>query len=240
MIRINHATDENVAFYRADVTSSESIHAAAIKIRAEHGNPTVLINNAGVGSNSPMLEKSEAGIRQVFDVNTISHFLMVQEFLPDMIRNNHGYIVTIASVVSFVGLGGWIDYCCSKASALAFHEGLSQELSLWYDAPKVRTSIFHPAWVRTPLIESFASSEEEFKQSILEPEVVAEAVVKQILTQRGGQIILPENKFVISLLRAFPYWMQRSMTAAADKGLKAVYDRQLKSSAGTKLQSNQA
>ena len=165
---------------------------------------------------------------------------MVQEFLPDMIQNNHGHIVTIASVTSFVGLGGWVDYCCSKASALAFHEGLSQELSLWYDAPKVRTSIFHPAWVRTPLIESYASSEKVFKKSMLEPEVVAEAVVKQILTQRGGQIILPENKFVISLLRAFPHWIQRGITAAADKGLKAVYDERLRFSTGTNLQSNQA
>lgn len=40
---INHNTDENVAFYHADVTSSESIRAAATKISAEHGHPTVLI-----------------------------------------------------------------------------------------------------------------------------------------------------------------------------------------------------
>lgn len=52
-MRIIHTTDENVAFYRADVTSSKSIRAAAIKIRA------VLV------SNGPLLEKSEARIRQV-------------------------------------------------------------------------------------------------------------------------------------------------------------------------------
>lgn len=219
------------------MTSPESIRAAAIEIRAEHGNPTVLINNAGVGKNGPILEKTEARIRHVFNVNTISHFLMVQEFLPNMIRNNHGHIVTIASVASFVGLGGSVDYCCSKASALAFHEGLGQELSLWYDAPKVRTSIFHPAWVRTPMTKTLTSAGQQFKQPVLEPEVVAEAVVKQILTQRGGQIILPGNKFVISLLRALPYWMQRSMTAPADKELKAVHDWELKSSADTKFQS---
>lgn len=63
-----------------------------------------------------------------------------------MIKKNHGHAVIIASMTSFVSLGGSIDYCCSKASARAFHEGLSQELSLWYDAPKVRTSIFHPSW----------------------------------------------------------------------------------------------
>jgi NAD(P)-dependent dehydrogenase (short-subunit alcohol dehydrogenase family) len=83
--RINHTINENVAFYHADVTFSESIHAAATKIRAEHGHPTVLLNNANAGKNSPLLEKSEARFRQVFNVNTISHFLMVKKFLPDVI-----------------------------------------------------------------------------------------------------------------------------------------------------------
>lgn len=224
LIRINHTTDEPVVFYRADVTSSESIHAAATQIRADYGHPTVLINNAGVAKNGPLLEKSEAGIRQVFNVNTISHFLTVKEFLPEMIRKNHGHVVTIASMTSFVSLGGSIDYCCSKASALAFHEGLSQELNLWYNARKVRTSIFHPSWVRTPMTKRLTSAGERFKQPVLEPEVVAGAVVKQVLAQRGGQIILPGNKFVISLLRALPHWMQRSLTAAADREIKAVHD----------------
>jgi short-subunit dehydrogenase len=219
------------------VTSSESIRAAAIRIRAEHGEPTVLINNAGVGKNGPIIDKPEAQIRQTFDINTISHFLMVQEFLPDMIRNNHGHVVTIASMASFVGLGGSMDYCCSKASALAFYEGLSQELSLWYNAPKVRNSIFHPSWVRTPMIETLISAKERFSQPILAPEAVAVAVVKQILAQRGGQIILPADQFAISLLRAFPAWIQRSMTAAADRELKTVHDWKVKSEAGTKLQS---
>ncbi|KAF3395528.1 putative oxidoreductase EphD [Talaromyces pinophilus] len=180
------------AFYHADVTFSESIHAAATKICAEHGHPTVLLNNANAGKNSPLLEKSEARFRQC-----------------------HGRVVAIASMTSLVSLGRSIDYCCSKASALAFHEGLRQELSIWYDAPKVCT----------PMTKRLTSAgEERFKQPLLEPEVVAEAVVKQVLAQRGGQIILAGNRFVVSLLRACPYWMQSGLTAAADKELKAVHD----------------
>lgn len=226
-------TDEDVAFYRADVTSAESIRAAAIKIRDKHGDPTVLINNAGVGQNGPLLARSEAQIRQTFNVNTISHFLMIQEFLPDMIKKNHGHVVTIASMASFMGLGGMIDYSCSKVSALAFHEGLSQELGLWYNAPKVRTSIIHPGWVRTPMIDTLISAGERFSEPILAPEVVAEAVVKQILAHRSGQIILPENRFFVSLLRAFPAWIQRGVSAQADREIKAVWDWQLKSAADT-------
>jgi short-subunit dehydrogenase len=68
---------------------------------------------------------------------------MVREFLPSMIEKNHGHVITIASMASFIGLGDMVEYSCSKASALAFHEGLRQELRLWYKAPKVRTTYAH-------------------------------------------------------------------------------------------------
>jgi NADP-dependent 3-hydroxy acid dehydrogenase YdfG len=129
----------NVAFYQANITSSADIAAVAATIRKNHGEPTVLVNNAGVGHDGTILEEPESKIRQTFEVNTLSHFLMVKEFLPAMIKANHGHVVTIASLASFVALGEMVDYCCSKASALAFHEGLRQELRYWYNAPNVRT-----------------------------------------------------------------------------------------------------
>ena len=109
------------------------------RIRADHGDPTVLINNAGVGKEGSILEKPESVIRAVFEVNTISHYWTVREFLPAMLKGNHGHIITIASAGSFLGLGEMTDYSCSKASALAFHEGLTQEIRLWHKAKKVRT-----------------------------------------------------------------------------------------------------
>ncbi|KAL4867835.1 hypothetical protein BDV12DRAFT_170663 [Aspergillus spectabilis] len=197
-----------VTFYKADITSSASIADVAEKIRAAHGDPTVLINNAGVAHDGTILQKPEAKIRQTFEVNTISHFLMVREFLPSMVEKNHGHVITIASMASFIGLGDMVEYSCSKASALAFHEGLRQELRLWYKAPKVRTTVVHPLWVRTPMIKLLTDAGSEFKQPILTPEMVSEAVVKQVLAQRSGQIILPGYYTPISMLRAFPNWIQ--------------------------------
>ncbi|BCS21438.1 SDR family oxidoreductase [Aspergillus puulaauensis] len=197
-----------VTFYKADITSSASIAEVAEKIRATQGDPTILINNAGVGHDGTILEKPEAKIRQTFEVNTVSHFLMVREFLPSMIAKNHGHIITIASMASFIGLGDMVEYSCTKASALAFHEGLRQELRLWYQAPKVRTTVVHPLWVRTPMIKVLTDAGSEFKQPILTPEMVSEAVVKQVVSQRSGQIILPSYYTPLSMLRALPNWFQ--------------------------------
>ncbi|KAL3459236.1 hypothetical protein BJX64DRAFT_291486 [Aspergillus heterothallicus] len=197
-----------VTFYKADITSSASIAEVAEKIRAKLGDPTVLINNAGVGHEGTILQKPEAKIRQTFEVNTVSHFLMVREFMPNMIEKNHGHIITIASMASFIGLGDMVEYSCTKASALAFHEGLRQELRLWYKAPRVRTSIVHPLWVRTPMIKVLTDAGSEFKQPILTPEMVSAAVVKQVVKQSSGQIILPSYYTPLSMLRALPNWFQ--------------------------------
>lgn len=130
---------KNVIFYETDITSAASLSERATFIRDTHGDPTIIVNNAGVFHHGSILEKSEFELRQTFDVNTISHFLIMKEFLPALIRRNKGHVITMASIASFVAVGEMVDYCCSKASALAFHEGLRQELKFWYDAPNVRT-----------------------------------------------------------------------------------------------------
>jgi len=57
-----------------------------------------------------------------------------------MIKANHGHIVTMASMASFMVHAQNVDYACTKASCLAFHEGLTQELKSRYNANKVRTT----------------------------------------------------------------------------------------------------
>ena len=130
----------NVYFFQTDVTSSGEIAKVAAAIRERVGEPTVLVNNAGIGYCKPVLEETEDQIRRTFDVNSIAHFLLVKEFVPHMVEKNHGHIVTMASLASFVAFASNVDYGCTKASALAFHEGLAQELKHRYSADKVRTT----------------------------------------------------------------------------------------------------
>jgi short-subunit dehydrogenase len=193
-------------------------------IRAAHGDPTVLVNNAGIGHGGTILEEPEESIQATFQVNTVSHFWMVREFLPSMVRNNHGHVITIASMASFAVLGEMVDYSCSKASALAFHEGLSQELRVFYKAKKVRTSIVHPLWVRTPMIQLLTDAGQHFKQPVMTPEVVSAAVVKQILTQSSGQVILPPKLSWLSNLRSLPWWLQEAGRSVQSRELKRMRD----------------
>ncbi|CEO58307.1 hypothetical protein PMG11_03038 [Penicillium brasilianum] len=198
----------NTFFYRADITSSSVVKEVGDQIRKEHGNPTILINNAGVGFGETILEMPEERIRLTMEVNSLSHYWTVKEFLPSMVQNDHGHIITVASIASFAAVGELAAYASSKAAALAFHESLTQELRHWYKAKKVRTSVIHPFWVRTPLIDGLIKAGKHFKAPLMSPKDVSSAVVKQIVTQSGGQVIIPKGQNSASFLRGLPSWMQ--------------------------------
>ncbi|KAK7423254.1 hypothetical protein QQZ08_009150 [Neonectria magnoliae] len=166
-----------VSFYEVDVSSPEVLHEAAERIRRHVGDPTVLINNAGTTLGNPVLGCTASQVRQIFDVNTLSHFWIVQEFLPAMVKANHGHVGTMSSMASFVVIAGNVGYSCTKASALAFHEGLEQELKHRYSASKIRTSIVHLGWVWTPMTANTKASP-NFNEAVIEPEEVANSVVK--------------------------------------------------------------
>jgi short-subunit dehydrogenase len=128
-----------IAFYKTDITSTKDVARVASEIRHLYGDPTALVNAAGVFNRGSLLENDEREIRETFEVNTLSHFFLVKEFLPSMIQMNRGHIITVASAASFVTVAEMMAYCCTKASALAFHEGLRQELKHWYNAPGIKT-----------------------------------------------------------------------------------------------------
>lgn len=92
----------NVHYFKCDITSRKEIAAVAKQIRSKVGYPTVLINNAGVARGKSILESKEKDIRFTFDVNTLAHYWIVQEFLPSLVENNHGIVVTVASIASWV------------------------------------------------------------------------------------------------------------------------------------------
>ncbi|KAL6366168.1 hypothetical protein LRP88_00265 [Fusarium phalaenopsidis] len=129
----------NVYFFKADITSPDAVRDVAAAIRQDVGEPTVLINNAGIATMRTILDQTNTETQRTFEMNAISLFTLAREFLPHMIKHDHGHIITVASMASFFTCAANVDYSCTKAAALAFHEGLTQELRHRYNAPHVRT-----------------------------------------------------------------------------------------------------
>ncbi|KAH6236649.1 hypothetical protein HBI42_100830 [Parastagonospora nodorum] len=218
---LTYEAPPSVRFFHCDLSSPDSIASACSQIRSTLGNPTVLINNAGVVRGKTILESTEKDINLTFKVNAFAHYYLAQQFLPDMVSKNHGLICTVASLAGFVTAPSMVDYAASKASAIAFHEGRASELVTHYKAPKVRTVLMCQGYTRTALFEGFDSK-------FLYPETVAEEIVKAVLGGKSKHMTLPETAWLIApRLRSLPLWMQYGLRKRLDSMMKNWKGRQV-------------
>jgi len=86
--------------------------------------------------------------------------------------------------------------------------GLAQELKHLHKAPDVHTTTIHPTWARTPLLGVNQAIIEKGFGGLIDPEVIADAVVGQVLACRGGQLVLPGSLNLLACIRSFPNWLQ--------------------------------
>ena len=108
------------ATFVCDVTDQaqvDALHAAAI---AALGHVDVLINNAGLGGEVPVVDMTDDQWHRVLDVTLNSVFRMTRAFLPAMYARKTGVIVNNASVLGWRAQKGQAHYAAAKAGVMAF------------------------------------------------------------------------------------------------------------------------
>ncbi|MBA17783.1 MAG: short chain dehydrogenase [Sphingomonas sp.] len=103
-----------------DVTQQDQVdalHAAAIDAL---GHVDVLINNAGLGGEVPVVDMTDDQWSRVLDVTLNSVFRMTRAFLPSMYARKSGAIVNNASVLGWRAQKGQAHYAAAKAGVMAF------------------------------------------------------------------------------------------------------------------------
>jgi len=118
----------------------------------------------------------------------------------------------VTSYAAWITVADMVDYAATKAAAYAFHEGLTAELTTRFGAPRVRTVVVNQGFTKTKLFTGYRA-DSRFLLPALEPESVAEAVVRQVLSGRSGQIILPRFGSTLASLAAMPHWYQNRVRA---------------------------
>ena len=89
---------------------------------------TAVVNNAGLSRGRTVAEGSYSDNIITLKTNLLAPFLLTKEFLPSMIRRNHGHIFNVASMSAYIPPPGIADYAASKAGLIAFHEVYLQYL----------------------------------------------------------------------------------------------------------------
>ncbi|XP_008704402.1 estradiol 17-beta-dehydrogenase 11 [Ursus americanus] len=162
-----------------DCSNREDIYSSAKKVKEEIGDVSILVNNAGVVYTSDLFSTQDPQIEKTFEVNVLAHFWTTKAFLPVMMKNNHGHIVTVASAAGHTGVPFLLAYCSSKFAAVGFHKALTEELAA-LERTGVKTTCLCPNFINTGFIKNPSTA----LGPTLEPEEVVDKLVNGILTEQ--------------------------------------------------------
>jgi NAD(P)-dependent dehydrogenase (short-subunit alcohol dehydrogenase family) len=142
--------------FGADVRDAASVRAAGELIRAEVGDPWLLVNAAGVFSIQRVPDLSEAEWDRLIDTNLKGPFLTCREFLPAMIAAGTGCVVNIASTAGVRGGRMRAAYCASKGGLVQ----LTRSLAIDHGPDGVRVNCLCPGLIETEMADWITRDEE--------------------------------------------------------------------------------
>ena len=110
------ATGRNFTAYQCDFSDRKAVYAFIEKVKANHPQIDVLINNAGTILRAPAVEHPDEYWDKVIEVNQNAQFILTREFGKDMVARGHGKIVFTASLLTFQGGITVPGYAASKGA----------------------------------------------------------------------------------------------------------------------------
>ena len=111
----------------ADVTKTDQVQAAVDRVAAELGEPTVLVNNAGIIRDNLLFKMTDEDWDAVLSVHLRGAFLMTRAVQKYMTEHRWGRIVSLSSS-SALGNRGQVNYSAAKAGLQGFTKTLAMEL----------------------------------------------------------------------------------------------------------------
>ena len=129
----------------------------------------VLVNNAGITRDKLLLRMTADEWDEVIKVNLRSAFLCTKLVLAHMIRQRHGRIVNISSVVGLSGNPGQANYAASKAGLIGFTKATAREVA----SRNITVNAAAPGYITTAMVEQL-------------PEDVQKAILARIPMARFG------------------------------------------------------
>ncbi len=154
----------------ADLTDADQVKELFENIYAKLGKVDILVNNAGITRDSLMLRMKESEWDAVINTNLRSAFLCTKAVTKAMMKQRHGKIINISSVVGIMGNAGQANYCASKAGLIGFTKSLARELG----SRGVNVNAVAPGYIQTDMTEKL-------------PESAKEAMLSQVPLNRPGQ-----------------------------------------------------
>jgi NAD(P)-dependent dehydrogenase (short-subunit alcohol dehydrogenase family) len=169
----------------ADVTDVNQLQSAVSEAEKTVGPIDVLIANAGLGIDTPMVSFALDGFKKQIDVNLVGVANSIAAVLPGMLQRQSGHIVAIASLSGYRGLPGLAGYCTSKAGVIALLDSARVDLR----KQGIRCTTVCPGWINTGVYHTLTSA----KPGVTDLQTAARKIVRAV--NRGKPFV------------AFPKWL---------------------------------
>lgn len=212
-----------VASVVLDVTSRNSVRAAALATIAAFGKVHLVCNNAGVGSGGAFGTVPEPDWDWVIDVNQKGVVYGMEVFVPLIASHGEGgHFVNTASMAGMLGVPGMEPYVASKFAVVGMSEGWAAQLA----PQQIGVSILCPGFVRTRIHESarnrpaaYGAQVAPLDESGFYTEAVENGIPAQVLANRVLEAVLADELYI------FTHPEFRALVEARFAGILAGFDR---------------
>tara|TARA_B100001029_G_scaffold105866_1_gene87317 strand:+ start:1037 stop:1783 length:747 start_codon:yes stop_codon:yes gene_type:complete len=149
---VKKINNENLSFDIVDVSNFDEVNNVANKI-TKSNTIDILINNAGItGPTAELWNYDVNEWKKIIDINLVGTFNCCKVIVPNMIKNNYGRIVNIASVSGKDGNANASAYSSAKAGVLGLTKSLGKELA----DKNIAINAVTPAGAKTRILDQMS------------------------------------------------------------------------------------
>ena len=133
--------------YQSNAADFEQAQELVENVLADFSKIDVLINNAGITKDNLLMRISEEDFDKVIEVNLKSVFNLTKAVQRTMLKQRHGSIINMSSVVGVKGNAGQSNYAASKAGIIGFSKSIALELG----SRNIRCNVIAPGFIETEM-----------------------------------------------------------------------------------------
>ena len=139
----------NLSYHVVDVSNFKNVKETTEEI-TKSSNIDILINNAGItGSTSTLWDYDVDEWNKIVQINLMGTFNCCKCIVPNMVKNNYGRIVNVASVAGKDGNANASAYSSAKAGVIGLTKSLGKELA----GKKIAVNAVTPAGAKTRILD---------------------------------------------------------------------------------------
>lgn len=140
---------------KTDVSDKENLIASLNAVVKEAKVIDLLVNNAGITRDGLLMRMSDENWDDVINVNLTSAFITCRTLSRTLLKQKHGSIINISSVVGVSGNAGQANYAASKAGMI----GLTKSLAKEFASRGVRVNAVAPGFIETSMTNKLSDEQ---------------------------------------------------------------------------------